>query len=33
MRDFDVSPPRFLTLNVDPEVTVRARIVADCEES
>jgi YceI-like domain len=33
MRDFDVSPPRFLTLKVDPAVTVRARIVADREES
>jgi hypothetical protein len=32
MRDFDVKPPRFLTLKVEPEVTVRARIVADREE-
>jgi hypothetical protein len=33
MRDFDVKPPRFLTLKVEPEVTVRARIVADQEDS
>jgi hypothetical protein len=33
MLDFDVSPPRLLTLKVDPAVTVRARIVADREES
>jgi hypothetical protein len=32
MRDFDVKPPRFLTLKVEPKVTVRARIVADREE-
>jgi hypothetical protein len=32
MRDFNVKPPRFLTLKVEPEVTVRARIVADREE-
>jgi hypothetical protein len=33
MRDFDVNPPRLLTLKVNPEVTVRARIVAQREES
>jgi hypothetical protein len=33
MRDFDVSPPRVLTLKVSPEVTVSARIVAQREES
>jgi hypothetical protein len=33
MRDFNVKPPRFLTLKVEPEVTVRARIVADREGS
>jgi hypothetical protein len=33
VRDFDVSPPRILTLKVDPAVTVRARIVADREGS
>lgn len=33
MRDFDVKPPRFLALKVEPEVTVRARIVADREGS
>jgi hypothetical protein len=33
VRDFDVSPPRILTLKVDPAVTVRANIVADREGS
>jgi hypothetical protein len=33
MRDFDVNPPRFLALKVDPKVTVQARIVADPEDS
>jgi hypothetical protein len=33
MRDFDVRPPRFLALQVLPEVTVRARIVAGREVS
>jgi len=33
MRDFDVNPPGFLTLKVDPEVTVKARIVAEREAS
>jgi hypothetical protein len=33
VRDFDVSPPRILTLKVDPAVIVRARIVADREGS
>jgi hypothetical protein len=32
MRNFDVKPPRFLALKVEPEVTVTARIVADREE-
>jgi polyisoprenoid-binding protein YceI len=29
MRDFGVSPPRFLTMKVDPEVKVRMRIEAE----
>lgn len=29
MRDFGVSPPRILTLKVEPEVRVRVRLVAD----
>ena len=33
MRDFDVNPPGFLTLKLDPGVTVQARIVADREDS
>ncbi len=29
MRDFGVNPPRFFTLKVDPEVTVKVRIEAE----
>ncbi|MDQ6773443.1 MAG: YceI family protein [Candidatus Dormibacteraeota bacterium] len=31
MRDFNVSPPRFLTLKVDPEVKIRVHIVGQKE--